>query len=60
MFITELTKNVISTNFQVIIISLYLKRFWQKKKKKIKEEKKKELPLPLVPINEYIFFKGRI
>lgn len=33
MFITELTqKNVISINFGVIIISLYLKGFWQKKK----------------------------
>ena len=40
MFITVLTeKNVISINFGVIIISLYLKGFWQKNFK----EKKKEI-----------------
>ena len=59
MFITVLTeKNVISINFGVIIISLYLKGFWQKN---FKEKKKKESPLPLLPINKYInFLKDRI
>ena len=41
MFITVLTeKNVISINFGVIIISLYLKGFWQKN---FKEKKKKRI-----------------